>query len=83
MSEHKWESSPYSRTCQMFEAWGIDPTTVSVDSPPDEDGYWEFQRTEDGRWAVADDVRLTIFREWPAPEAGTAIVRMFRRERGY
>lgn len=83
MSEHKWAGLPFSKTCQMLEAWGIDPSTVSIDDA-DEKGYYKFvfeiydskKRKLINR---ATGEAMKVFTPWPEGSSNT-IYKMYVKE---
>jgi len=83
MSEHKWENLPFTKTCQMLEAWGIDPTTVSADDA-NESGYYKFVfEIVDGkkRRLISSTTHQAYktFQPWPEG-SGDTIYKMYLKE---
>ena len=80
MSEHKWANSTIPKTCQMVEAWGLDPMWISLDGVTRE-GYFYMQHDEDGnRILNSDSTTFSEWREWPTAEAGDMIYQLYMKE---
>ena len=79
MSEHKWANSTIPKTCQMVEAWGIDPRWVTLDGVTQE-GYFYMLHDENQKRLTDTTGFVTEWREWPTAEAGDMIYQLYTKE---
>lgn len=79
-SDSKWPHSPYAETCAIFEKWGVDPTTVSIDGL-DELGYNTIIRDGEG-WKRLDAANRVIKKhnDWKCDEMRDEVLASYRGE---